>query len=175
MRSHGTDVPWDWGVSRICGRPRSPFACLRFSFRKPQACPATKESHLRRRKWTARGRNTRRSLRICGNGKALIRSLTYPVVEKAVPPSLFPRRTPYSSSSRLREEPERPPRGRQAYARRKVTVEPVFGQIEQGRGFRQFLLRGMEKVRTEWSLICTGHNILKLWRAASTDPPKVRS
>ena len=46
------------------------------------------------------------------------------------------------------------------------TVEPVFGQIKQGRGFRQFLLRGLEKVNGEWSLICTGHNLLKtvpLW------------
>ena len=35
------------------------------------------------------------------------------------------------------------------------TVEPVFGQVKQGRGFRQFLLRGLEKVNGEWSLICT--------------------
>ena len=44
------------------------------------------------------------------------------------------------------------------------TVEPVFGQIKQGRGFRQFLLRGLEKVQGEWSLICTSHNLLKLFR-----------
>jgi len=55
--------------------------------------------------------------------------------------------------------------GRRLYARRKVIVEPVFGQIKQGRGFRQFLLRGMRKVRGEWALICTTHNVLKLWRA----------
>ena len=42
-------------------------------------------------------------------------------------------------------------------------MEPVFGQIKQARGFRQFLLRGVEKVRGEWSLICTGHNLLKLF------------
>ena len=45
-----------------------------------------------------------------------------------------------------------------------ATVEPVFGQIKQGRGFREFLLRGLEKVSGEWSLICTGHNLLKLFR-----------
>ena len=50
-------------------------------------------------------------------------------------------------------------RGRQRYALRMQTVEPVFGQIKQGRGFRQFLLRGLEKVNGEWSLICTGHNL----------------
>ena len=55
-------------------------------------------------------------------------------------------------------------RGLQRYALRMATVEPVFGQIKQGRGFRQFLLRGLEKVQGEWSLICTGHNLLKLFR-----------
>ena len=55
-------------------------------------------------------------------------------------------------------------RGRQRYALRMETVEPVFGQIKQGRGFRQFLMRGLEKVNSEWSLICTGHNLLKLFR-----------
>ena len=55
-------------------------------------------------------------------------------------------------------------RGRQRYAWRMATVEPVFGQIKQGRGFRQFLLRGLEKVNGEWSLICTTHNLLKLFR-----------
>ena len=55
-------------------------------------------------------------------------------------------------------------RGRQRYALRMVTVELVFGQIKQGRGFRQFLLRGLHKVQGEWSLICTGHNLLKLFR-----------
>ena len=53
--------------------------------------------------------------------------------------------------------------GRQRYALRMATVEPVFGQIRQGRGFRRFLLRGLEKVDGEWSPICTGHNLLKLF------------
>lgn len=55
--------------------------------------------------------------------------------------------------------------GREDYSKRKQTVEPVFGQIKQGRGFRQFLLRGLEKVKGEWSLLCTTHNLLKLWKA----------
>ena len=54
--------------------------------------------------------------------------------------------------------------GRQRYSLRMQTVEPVFGQIKQGRGFRQFLLRGLQKVGGEWSLICTTHNLLKLFR-----------
>ena len=48
------------------------------------------------------------------------------------------------------------------YRLRKQVVEPVFGQIKQARGFRQFLLRGLEKVRGEWALVCTAHNLLKL-------------
>jgi hypothetical protein len=54
--------------------------------------------------------------------------------------------------------------GKAVYAARKAIVEPVFGQIKQARGFRQFLLRGIEKVRGEWSLVCLTHNILKLYR-----------
>jgi transposase len=50
------------------------------------------------------------------------------------------------------------------YRLRKQLPEPVFGQIKQARGFRQFLLRGFEKVRAEWALICTAHNLLKLAR-----------
>jgi hypothetical protein len=45
---------------------------------------------------------------------------------------------------------------------RKQVVEPVFGQIKQARGFRQFLLRGVKKVRAEWAMICTTHNLPKL-------------
>jgi hypothetical protein len=48
------------------------------------------------------------------------------------------------------------------YRLRKQLPEPVFGQIKQARGFRQFLLRGFEKVCAEWALICTAHNLLKL-------------
>src|SRR6516165_316229 len=48
------------------------------------------------------------------------------------------------------------------YRLRKQLPEPVFGQIKQARGFRQFLLRNFEKVRAEWALVCTAHNLLKL-------------
>lgn len=58
--------------------------------------------------------------------------------------------------------------GRAIYARRKVIVEPVFGQIKQRQGFRQFLLRGIDKVRGEWALVCMTHNILKVHRACCT-------
>jgi hypothetical protein len=55
--------------------------------------------------------------------------------------------------------------GRAVYAARKCVVEPVFGQIKQARGFRQFLLRGKEKVKGEWALVCLTHNVLRLYAA----------
>ena len=51
---------------------------------------------------------------------------------------------------------------RSRYRLRKATVEPVFGQIKHARGFRQFLLRGLDNVTAEWAMICTAHNLLKL-------------
>jgi transposase len=54
---------------------------------------------------------------------------------------------------------------RSRYRLRKQIVEPVFGQIKQARGFRQLLLRGIEKARAEWAMICTAHNLNKLARA----------
>jgi transposase len=54
--------------------------------------------------------------------------------------------------------------GAAIYGTRKTVVEPVFGQIKQARGFRQFLLRGLEKVKGEWAIVCLTHNILKLHR-----------
>lgn len=55
--------------------------------------------------------------------------------------------------------------GQAKYRRRKFVGEAPFGNIKQARGFRQLLLRGIDQVRDEWNLICTGHNLLKLFRA----------
>jgi transposase len=90
---------------------------------------------------------------------------------------------PYSATGRQRhhdpqaQEPETPataqermaakvrtPAGAALYARRKVIVEPVFGQIKEARGFRRFLLRGLDNLRGEWRLVCLTHNLLKIWR-----------
>ena len=54
--------------------------------------------------------------------------------------------------------------GRAIYARRKVIVEPVFGQVKECRGFRRFSLRGLSKVQGEWSLVSLCHNLLKIFR-----------
>lgn len=56
------------------------------------------------------------------------------------------------------------PEGREVYGKRKETVEPVFGQIKSVRNFRRLLFRGLEKARSEWMLVCLGHNMLKLYR-----------
>ena len=65
----------------------------------------------------------------------------------------------------MREKLKRAGR-RSRYRLRKQIVEPVFGQIKQARGFRQFLLRGIEKVKAEWALVCIAHNLTKLTRPA---------
>jgi transposase len=62
------------------------------------------------------------------------------------------------------------PRGRAIYARRKSTVEPVFGQIRAGRGFHHFSFRGLFKSRCEWLFVCATHNLLKLYRATLGAP-----
>lgn len=86
------------------------------------------------------------------------------------PPELRAARTPTAASPAAATPKEkmaaklRTPVGRALYARRKVIVEPVFGQIKGVRGFRRFLLRGLAKVRGEWRLVCLTHNLLKLWR-----------
>ena len=56
-------------------------------------------------------------------------------------------------------------KGRETYSKRKSIVEPVFGQIKGVRGFVQFSLRGLEKMRGEWAIVCLTHNLLKLFRA----------
>lgn len=61
--------------------------------------------------------------------------------------------------------------GQAIYSKRKSTVEPVFGQIKQARGLRQFLLRGRENVSAEWCIWCLTHNILKLHRYGSPSDP----
>ena len=92
-----------------------------------------------------------------------------------VPPPAPRGRIPKGLSARDRMRRKlRTKRGRERYALRMETVEPVFGQIKQGRGFRQFLLRGLAKVNREWLLICAGHNLLKLFRFGAGMSGRVR-
>jgi transposase len=90
--------------------------------------------------------------------------------EKPLPP---PRgRIPKSATAKERMARKlRTARGRATYSRRKAVVEPVFGQIKEARGLRRFLLRGLEKVRAEWKLICATHNLLKVFRSGWRPAP----
>ena len=89
------------------------------------------------------------------------------------PPELPPRgRIPKDATKLERMGRKlRTKKGRETYSKRKEIVEPVFGQIKEGRGFRRFLLRGFANVMSEWDLICLTHNLLKLFRSGRM--PKV--
>jgi hypothetical protein len=54
--------------------------------------------------------------------------------------------------------------GKACYAKRKQTIEPVFGQLKEQQGARRFLRRGTAACQAEWKLLCGTHNLLKLWR-----------
>jgi len=72
--------------------------------------------------------------------------------------------SPYHEAVVRERVKQREPRNREALEKRKVIVEPVFGVIKHVRGFRRWTVRGLEGVRTQWSLLCTAHNLLKLRR-----------
>ena len=60
--------------------------------------------------------------------------------------------------------------GRQLYAQRKITIEPVYGQIKYNRGITEFMRRGRAAVQSEWRLVAATHNLLKLhthWTAST--------
>jgi hypothetical protein len=60
--------------------------------------------------------------------------------------------------------------GKACYAKRKQTVEPVFGQVKEQQGARRFSRRGLAACDTEWKLLCSTHNLLKLWRHTRSRP-----
>ena len=57
--------------------------------------------------------------------------------------------------------------GRLSYGLRKITVEPVYGNLTQNLDFREFLLRGLVKVKIEMNIACIAHNLQKIWRLSS--------
>jgi len=87
---------------------------------------------------------------------------------QVAPTSIPQHQTPARTAMRMRLDT---PEGRAAYARRKATVEPVFGQIRAARGFRQMSFRGLWKNRCEWLFVCLTHNVLKLFRAHAARRP----
>jgi IS5 family transposase len=89
----------------------------------------------------------------------------------SAPPAAAPRgRIPKVATSRERMGRKLTTKqGRAHYARRKVIVEPVFGQIKEAMGFRRFSLRGKEKVDAEWHLVCAVHDLGKLFRSGRAE------
>ena len=76
------------------------------------------------------------------------------IVAFCLPDFAAPAKGPMVGCERLRRDGFANP-----YRLRKRTVEPVFGQIKQAGGFRQFLMRGLNKVAAEWAMLCTVHNM----------------
>ena len=63
-------------------------------------------------------------------------------------------------------------RGRALYKMRSILVEPVLGQVKEGQSFRRFMRRGLRAAQSEWPLMETTHNLLKLWRSGFDLPPQ---
>jgi hypothetical protein len=57
------------------------------------------------------------------------------------------------------------PQNAALYRQRQHTIEPVFGNVKANLGYRRFTRRGLDAVNSEWRLMCTSHNLLKLRRA----------
>ena len=77
-----------------------------------------------------------------------------------------PPKEPTDPRLRAMKEKLKTPEGRRVYAKRKQTSEPVFGIIKGAMGFRQFLLRGLDKVRGEWNLVTMAYNLKRLFALA---------
>jgi transposase len=56
-------------------------------------------------------------------------------------------------------------KGKEIYGKRKIIIEPIFGQIKDCRKIRSFMMRGIKLASAEWKLICATHNLLKLFRS----------
>jgi len=92
------------------------------------------------------------------------KAMSYERMEKGAATTVPPAPEPVGAPTRVEAMRAKIKAGGHAspYRLRKQLPEPVFGQIKQARGFRQFLLRGFEKVRGEWAIVCSVHNLLKL-------------
>lgn len=88
-------------------------------------------------------------------------------VKHNAPPAKAPcgRMPKYLTTKEKMARKLRTKKGRETYSKRKSIVEPVFGQTKGARGFVQFSMRGLEKMRGEWTLVCLTHNLLKLFGA----------
>ena len=77
---------------------------------------------------------------------------------------------PFYFKERLRmRDKMKTEKGKKVYSLRQITIEPVYGNIKQNLGFREFLLRGLEKVKIEMNLVCIAHNLQKIWRLSQAN------
>ena len=74
---------------------------------------------------------------------------------------------PHHEALQRQIQKQKVPDNKELLAKRKQIVEPVFGIIKENYGFRRFTVRGLENVRTQWSLICTSYNLRKLFKVWS--------
>jgi transposase len=93
-----------------------------------------------------------------------IQVLVSPDAKPQSPATSSPPSKPYSAQALQMREALATEAGKALYALRKTTVEPVFGQIKEGRNIRRFRFRGLKQVAAEWKLVCATHNLLKLFR-----------
>lgn len=100
-----------------------------------------------------------------------IRVAVSPDSQPQLPGAPLPANAPQNEEAFRMREWLTTPAGRALYILRKMTVEPVIGQIKEVRGIRRFRLRGLRPVQCEWKLICATHNLLKLFRHAAHPTP----
>jgi transposase len=91
------------------------------------------------------------------NGKRILMYYNDKLKKKKDVPEFFRERL------RMRDKMEKE-ESKKVYNLRKITVEPVYGNLKENLGFRGFLLRGLEKVKIEFNLVCIAHNLQKIWR-----------
>ena len=90
-------------------------------------------------------------------GKKIVSFWNHKIKKKRDAPYYFKERL------RMRNKMENP-ESKKIYSLRKITVEPVYGNLKHNLGFREFLLRSLEKVKTEFNLVCIAHNLQKIWK-----------
>jgi hypothetical protein len=72
--------------------------------------------------------------------------------------------SPYHAAVAKQRANQRDPQKQKLLKKRKVIVEPIFGVIKQAWGFGRWTLRGLENVRTQWSMLCAAFNLKKMYK-----------
>jgi transposase len=81
---------------------------------------------------------------------------------------------PYEQERNSMNEKMNTEKGKRIYKLRAITVEPVFGDIKENKGIREFITRGIKTVQTEFNLVCTASNLKKIWISLQKKNSKYR-